>query len=202
MNDQRSVTEQLKDLIGVANKMGLYDAADFLLNTVTNVAKKEATADAVQAPTQALLSDYEEREMLKNDFNSAIYLFKRRTGCTDAEAKHIILSLALSMGLIARESVKRFMGGCDEKSLPIKKGMVVTIKKGTMIHTIGKEPRPAGRTYKVTVNHVTSGYTQHRAHHGDIVPSQNPTIVWPGTGGYWTSADINDIPEAQEPSNG
>lgn len=196
MNDQRSVTEQLRDLIGVANKMGLYDAADFLLNTVTNVAKKEAAADAVQDPTPALLSDYEERELFKNDFNSAIYLFQRRTGCTAAEAKHIIFALALSMGLIARDNVKPFMGGCDEKSLPIKKGMTVTIKKGVIVHRIGKEPRPAGRTFKVTVNHTTSGWTQHRSHHGEISPSQNPTVVWAGAGGYWTHVDINDVPEA------
>lgn len=30
MPDQRSVTEQLRDLVGTANRLGMYDAADWL----------------------------------------------------------------------------------------------------------------------------------------------------------------------------
>lgn len=191
---QYSVTEQLRDLIGVSNKMGLCDASDFLLNTVTSVGKNEAAA----AAPALVLDDSEERALFRNDLGMAIHLFQHRTGCTVAEAKHIIFALALGMGLIARASVKRFMGGCDEKDLPIKKGMTVTIKKGALIQTIGKEPRPAGKTYKVKVHHIVAGRTQYRGHRGEIIPSQNPTVVWAGPGGYWSSVDVNDLPEAQE----
>lgn len=31
MNDQRSVTEQLRELVALANKTGLYDAADWIV---------------------------------------------------------------------------------------------------------------------------------------------------------------------------
>jgi hypothetical protein len=41
MNDQRSLVDQLRDLIPVANKMGSYDAADFLLQIVEPRSKNE-----------------------------------------------------------------------------------------------------------------------------------------------------------------
>lgn len=37
MNDQRSTTEQLRDLIGIADQHGLYDAADFCRREVERV---------------------------------------------------------------------------------------------------------------------------------------------------------------------
>jgi hypothetical protein len=37
VNDQRSTTEQLRDLIGIANERGLYDAADFCRREVERV---------------------------------------------------------------------------------------------------------------------------------------------------------------------
>lgn len=37
MNDQRSLIDQLIDLIHLANKNGLYDAADYLKNVVDGV---------------------------------------------------------------------------------------------------------------------------------------------------------------------
>lgn len=199
MNDQRSVTEQLRDLIAVANQKGLYDAADYLLNVVTTATKREADGEP---PTVTLLNDYEERELFRNDFNSAMSSFELRTKCTYNEAKHVVLAIALNFGLISRESVKTFMGHCKDQDLPIKPGMTVTIKKGVLVKTVGKPPHLAGKTYKVKVHHLLPGSNQYRDYHGDISAAQNPKIVWPGPGGYWSEVDINDIPEANStPTN-
>lgn len=35
MGDQRSLTDQLQDLIGIANKHGLYDAADYITRAIS-----------------------------------------------------------------------------------------------------------------------------------------------------------------------
>jgi hypothetical protein len=44
------------------------------------------------------------------------------------------------------------------KDLPIQKGTKVRIKKGTMVRSIRQaEPKAAGRTYTVQVDHVLSG---------------------------------------------
>lgn len=32
--------------------------------------------------------------------------------------------------------------------------------------------------------------------HKARIPTQNPKVVWPGSGGYWNEVDINDILEA------
>jgi hypothetical protein len=196
MTDQRSVTEQLQDLIAVANQKGMYDAADYLLNVVTRTYKKEEAADAVAEPSIEVLSDYEERELFRNDLNSVITHFWRRTGCTYPQAKHVVLSIALGFGLIPKESIKPYMGHCRVQELPIKKGMTVTIKKGTIVKTIGRDPKPAGKTYKITVHHLGGGSNQYRGYHGEIVAAQNPTVVWAGPGGYWSECDLNDLPEA------
>ena len=197
MADQRSTTDQLRDLIAIANQKGMYDAADYLLNVVTRTDKKEAAADAVVEPSIQLLNDYEERELFRNDLNSVICHFWQRTGCTYPQAKHVVLSIALGFGLIAKESVKPYMGACRDQELPIKRGMMVTIKKGTIVKTVGRAPKPAGKTYKIKVHSLGGGSNQYRGYHGDIMPAQNPTVVWAGPGGYWSEADINDIPEAQ-----
>lgn len=42
MNDQRSLLDQLRELIELANKNGLYDAADFLAQYVADVSKLPA----------------------------------------------------------------------------------------------------------------------------------------------------------------
>lgn len=83
-----------------------------------------------------------------------------------------------------------FVGFHAPETLPIKAGDVVTIKKGVIVKTVGREPKPAGRTYKIKVHHVGCGMV---AHNGN--PAWNPTVVWPGPGGYWSEVDINDVPE-------
>lgn len=86
---------------------------------------------------------------------------------------------------------KRFVGYYEPHELPIRSGQVVTIKKGTMIKTVGKAPKPAGKTYKITVHHLLSGMT-------DGAKTIPPKVVWPGPGGYWSEVDLNDLPEALE----
>jgi hypothetical protein len=86
-----------------------------------------------------------------------------------------------------------FFGPCE--NLPLHRGSVVTIPKGAIIKQIGKEPRPAGKTYTVTLHDVYNGTTAYRLG-SDFVRPCPPRIVWPGTGGYWCEVDINRIPEA------
>ena len=100
----------------------------------------------------------------------------------------------------------KFLGFHEAVSLPIKPGDTVTIGKGTKIRkTDGKGWRLAGRTHKVRVHHILPGCTKierwpddPKADKDGFVTSHlsNPFVVWAGSGGYWTEADINDIPEA------
>ena len=95
----------------------------------------------------------------------------------------------------------RFLGYYQEEDLPIKRGQEVIIPKGTMVKVVGKPAKPAGRTYKVTVNHVNSGstfYAQGSAFRNEYVRPTPPKVIWPGTGGYWAEADLNDLLEANQ----
>ena len=55
----------------------------------------------------------------------------------------------------------------------------------------GMKKTVAGRTYKVTVDHVLCGMT-----HDD--KKYPPEVSWAGTGGYWCRVDINNVPEANK----
>jgi len=91
----------------------------------------------------------------------------------------------------------KYLGYHDD--LPIKQGQIVTIKKGTMVRCNGVT-KPAGRTYKITIHHILPGqnlYVEGNAFRRTVHPVMTPKVVWPGSGGYWAEADINDIPEAQ-----
>jgi hypothetical protein len=97
-------------------------------------------------------------------------------------------------------ATQKFIGYHADESLPIKRGDVVTILKGTVIRTphLAVKERVAGRTYKVRVHHVLNGVTisQHACSRGETPgPKRNPSVVWAGTGGYWCEVDINDVPE-------
>jgi hypothetical protein len=97
--------------------------------------------------------------------------------------------------------VPKYLGYYNWSELPVKPGMEVTIRKGTMVKTVGREPRPAGKTYKVTVSHLNSGsvaYKIQNFHHSEFVRPTSPTVVWAGPGGYWSEVSISDIPEASE----
>ncbi len=107
---------------------------------------------------------------------------------------------------------RRFEGFHNDEDLPVKKGDTVTIMKGTVIKTLmpsmngGYRTKLAGRTYKVKVDHILNGMTfteefvRNRGNGETAGHKQNPSVRWPGTGGYWFSVDINDIPEAQNGS--
>ncbi len=85
----------------------------------------------------------------------------------------------------------QYIGYHDDNTLPIKPGQTVTIRLGTLIRRNGKDYR-AGCTYEVKVDHVLNGCTDtHRS-----VNTRNPSVRWPGSGGYWSAVDVNLIPEA------
>jgi hypothetical protein len=97
--------------------------------------------------------------------------------------------------------MKTFSGYHADHELPIKKGDVVTIRKGTTIRTMAPngKVRVAGRTYKVTVDHILNGMNRPVGEklHNASYPIQDPSVRWPGAGGYWFEVSFNDIPEAQ-----
>jgi hypothetical protein len=90
----------------------------------------------------------------------------------------------------------RFPGYVEDKnSYPFKKGDIVIIPKGTYIKTTGGRPDgPAGKTYKVKIDHFISGCYYEDSSYGYRI--DNPIVRWAGTGGYWHDVDINDILEA------
>lgn len=128
------------------------------------------------------LDKYEEDQLLNSNLHGAIHSFMNRTACPYAEAKKVVFDLAIDVGLIKPEEVRAFMGHCPQSGLPIKRGMTVTIPKGTMVKTIGKAAKPAGRTYKVTVDHIMEGSNGWSEGRDNTHPMMNPKIVWPGAG--------------------
>lgn len=142
------------------------------------------------------LNDYEARRIEAGDLLDAIHSYKHRTGATMAQARRVVYAKWREVKGFPEPAVK-FFGYYDDDELPIKPGMMVTIRKGTIIHTTAQQgPKIASRTYKVKVNHLLNGVTRHRDHRDDVVDFQNPRVRWVGTGGYWYDADINDVPEA------
>jgi hypothetical protein len=96
----------------------------------------------------------------------------------------------------------KYIGYHEDHELPLKDGDVVTILKGTPIKTTHptKKARVAGRTYKVKINHILNGTTitvLNRNRGEELGPRTNPSVRWPGEGGYWFEVDINLIPEAK-----
>lgn len=78
--------------------------------------------------------------------------------------------------------------------LPFKKGDKVKIPRATMIHTTYHGNRRAGRTYTVTLHDVYDGVPAHRDYRTrEVVAPQAPKALWAGTGGYWSTADLNDL---------
>lgn len=68
-----------------------------------------------------------------------------------------------------------------------ERGAVITIPKGTLVRYRGAT-KPAGRTFRVKINHVLSGYKNVPGY-----PDMPSTVVWSGAGGYWAQATMNDI---------
>lgn len=86
-----------------------------------------------------------------------------------------------------------FTGYNDVSTIPLKRGDKVRIPKGTMVlsRKTGKSA-PAGRGYIVVVHSISCGRNEH-IYRGEVVPAVNPAVVWPGSGGYWCEADVNDV---------
>lgn len=107
------------------------------------------------------------------------------------------------LGLRDREAgvkAPKYLGYHATEDLPIRPGQIVTIPKGAMVRCMNGVTKPAGRTYKVRVHHIMNGtnlYIEGSGFREEVRQITTPTVVWPGTGGYWTEVDINDIPEAQ-----
>jgi hypothetical protein len=105
---------------------------------------------------------------------------------------------------------KRFVGYHDVRTLPIKKGDKVRIRKGTITKRILRDPKPAGRTFTITVDHILCGstrteYVQSSSLSGVQqvqIPEENPKVRWAGSGGYWVEVDINDVEKVAEDDRG
>lgn len=88
----------------------------------------------------------------------------------------------------------QYLGYHDLHDLPVRQGQRVRIRKGTVIRStkIGSLPFVAARTYVVVVRSLDTGMAEF-VHAGHVHPATNPRVVWVGSGGYWVSADINDV---------
>ncbi len=80
-------------------------------------------------------------------------------------------------------------------SLPTLKGVEVTVPKGTIVKTLGKPEKAAGRTYKVKVHAVYPGVPAHftYGYSHEFVRPTSATVTWAGTGGYWTEASLDHV---------
>ena len=86
-----------------------------------------------------------------------------------------------------------YIGYHSLEDLPIKKGDKVRIPKGTEIRSMGaKGLHKSGRAQTITAHRVCTGATN-RPFTGDPEHISNPKVIWPGSGGYWSEADINDV---------
>jgi hypothetical protein len=86
----------------------------------------------------------------------------------------------------------RYVGFWDKELLPIQAGDKVRVPKGTYIRTMhpSKANMPSQRSIIVTVDHLLSGAYWEEI---DKKIIENPSVRWPGSGGYWMEADINDV---------
>jgi len=107
--------------------------------------------------------------------------------------------------------MKKYFGYHKTENLPSIRGKKVTIPKGTRYHSMKDgEYHVTGRKMTVTVNHLSSGqevpdYDWERYYkdshpnpvkslnHSNYYVLSNPGVVWPGSGGYWHTADLNDV---------
>lgn len=88
-------------------------------------------------------------------------------------------------------------------TLPEMRGREVLIPKGTIVKMTGKDPKPAGRTYKVKIDHTLSpcaAYwdTSVGWDRKELVRPRPVMVVWAGASGYWAEAALSDV---KEPSN-
>lgn len=84
----------------------------------------------------------------------------------------------------------RYIGYTRPENLPFKAGEEVVIPKGTLVHSMhpNRKEYTTTRDYTITVNHMMEGSNDKLGR-----PETNPTVRWPGFGGYWSSVDVNAI---------
>lgn len=98
-----------------------------------------------------------------------------------------------------------YLHGCEDRKAGVKdvfqdppeglkKGSKVKIPKGITVKTTYHGERIVGRTYTVTVHDVYPVQHGYREYGGREFKRPEPAkIVWPGTGGYWSTAAVGDI---------
>ena len=90
----------------------------------------------------------------------------------------------------------KYVGYCDK--MPFKKGDRVRILKGCPLstthpkHNDTKGRYTASRSQVITVHHTLPGMTEYYGTERETHLS-NPSVCWPGSGGYWIDADINYV---------
>lgn len=143
------------------------------------------------------LNEHEIRIIESGDLLDAVHTYGIRTNASPVVVRRVVLGKWRELKGLPAPTVK-FFGQYDEAELPLKRGMMVTIRKGTVIHTTDAKHRTkvATRTYKVKIDHILPGVMRHINYHQETVDFQNPTVRWVGTGGFWYEVDINDVPEA------
>lgn len=117
--------------------------------------------------------------------------------------------------------IPKLLGFHYHEQLPFKKGEKVKISKGTFVHSTNpKHKSNLGRHYGsfylkrdlwVTIHHFGCGQSveehDYLKDYKDIYPdapiietqyglryaTQNPSVIWAGSGGYWHEVDINEV---------
>ncbi len=111
----------------------------------------------------------------------------------------------------------KYLGYCEENSLPIKQGDFVLIPKGTPYKNTHPQKKEGlfKKAVKVKVNHLLPGQElpaheiTYRERHGrnmshlprktvqrshgpeEVAIVSNPCVRYAGSGGYWVEVDIN-----------
>ena len=73
----------------------------------------------------------------------------------------------------------------------LAKGSSVMIPKGCTVRTF-RGDRTAGRTYRVRIHDVYGVNPAHIGLEGFVRP-EPARVIWPGTGGYWSTAAVLDL---------
>ncbi len=106
----------------------------------------------------------------------------------------------MAPALLGAMNAPKYIGYHELATLPVKCGDTVTIPKGTVVRHRGKD-KPAGRNFKVKVDHLLPGMTRsdYKPGHtqadarGMVQTLVNPAVRWAGTGGYWAECDVNHV---------
>lgn len=79
-------------------------------------------------------------------------------------------------------------------ALPFKRKSRVRIRKGALVHSLhpnSKGTAPSKTSLVVKAHFVDPGFVDARAPASECV--RQPRVTWAGAGGYWRSADANDV---------